>query len=260
MDLQIVGGGQMGAALAAGVVAAGVCNAANLCIVELDEPRRTQLQELIPGVVTAAQPGPADGTVIATKPPHVAVAVRDVVAHQGGTILSIAAGVTLTQLQDAAGADHAVLWAMPNTPALIGRGASCFTAGAPATAADIEWAQQLLASVGYVAQVPEHQLSAVTGVSGSGPAYVFLIAEAMIEGAVAQGLPRPLAQDLVAATIHGAGELLAAGNVSPSELRAQVTSPGGTTAQGLLALEQRSVRAALMEAIDAATRRANELS
>jgi pyrroline-5-carboxylate reductase len=148
---------------------------------------------------------------------------------------------------------------MPNTPALVGRGATAIAGGSLATDDDLASAERLLSHVGTVARVPEHLLDAVTGLSGSGPAYVFLVVEALTEAGVLNGLPRDLVVDLVAQTLVGSAELLLASDDGPEVLRANVTSPGGTTAAGLAALERNGVRAAFLEAVTAATERSREL-
>ncbi|HEX2118639.1 MAG TPA: pyrroline-5-carboxylate reductase, partial [Acidimicrobiales bacterium] len=153
----------------------------------------------------------------------------------------------------------AVVRAMPNTPALVGAGASALAPGTHAGEADLVWAEGVLAAVGIAVRVPEHLLDAVTGLSGSGPAYVFLVAEALIEAGVAVGLPRPVSEALTVQTVLGSARLLAESGERPEALRAAVTSPGGTTAAGLGALESRAVRAAFLEAVDAATRRSKQL-
>ena len=161
-------------------------------------------------------------------------------------MLSIAAGITIGELE-AATPGRPVVRAMPNTPAVVRRGASAIAGGTTATEADLELAERLLGAVGIVVRVPEKMLDAVTGLSGSGPAYVFLLAEALIEGGVLNGLPRDVSTTLVLQTIFGAGALLVESEESPESLRAAVTSPGGTTAAGLRALEQGSMRGALVE-------------
>ena len=153
----------------------------------------------------------------------------------------------------------AVVRAMPNTPALVGVGAAALCGGSAATADDIAWAKSILSSAGAVAEVGEHLLDAVTGLSGSGPAYIFLIAEAMTDAAVAMGLPRDVAALLTAQTIHGAGKMLTETGEEPVALRAGVTTPAGTTAAGLAALEEHGVRAAFGAAVQAATDRSVEL-
>jgi pyrroline-5-carboxylate reductase len=148
---------------------------------------------------------------------------------------------------------------MPNTPAVVGLGAAAIAPGHQAGDADLAWAEGLLGAVGTVVRVSEPLLDAVTGLSGSGPAYVFLVAEALIEGGVLAGLPRPTSQALAIQTLLGAATLLAQGTEGPEALRAAVTSPGGTTAAGLRTLEQHGVRAAFLEAVVAATERSRQL-
>jgi pyrroline-5-carboxylate reductase len=148
---------------------------------------------------------------------------------------------------------------MPNTPALVGAGAAAVAAGSAASDDDVAWAAAVLGAVGIVERVDEQLLDAVTGLSGSGPAYVFLFAEALIEAGVLAGLPRPTSRALALQTLLGSARLMAETGDDPERLRAQVTSPGGTTAAGLQALEARAVRSAVLEAVLAATRRATEL-
>jgi pyrroline-5-carboxylate reductase len=148
---------------------------------------------------------------------------------------------------------------MPNTPALVGAGAAAISGGRHAVEADLVWAETVLGAVGTVVRVPETSMDAVTGLSGSGPAYVFLMAEALIDAGVNAGLPRATADALVRQTLLGAARLLAEGADGPEALRAAVTSPGGTTAAGLRVLEERAMRAALIDAVAAAAQRSREL-
>jgi pyrroline-5-carboxylate reductase len=148
---------------------------------------------------------------------------------------------------------------MPNTPALVGAGASAIAGGASAGPEDLAWAETVLAAVGTVVRVTEAQLDAVTGLSGSGPAYVFLVAEALIEAGVLAGLPRGISTSLAVQTILGSARLLAEGDAPAPELRAAVTSPGGTTAAGLRVLEAAGVRAAFLDAVAAASERSRAL-
>lgn len=258
--LQIVGGGKMGEALIGGILSSGWAEATDLRIVEASADRRSQLGTLFPGAEIATEPGAAEGTIVATKPADIPAVVAAVSAASGGRVLSIAAGVTLATLEAAAGSGVAVIRAMPNTPALIGAGASAIAAGAAAEEADLAWAESLLGAVGKVVRVTEKQLDAVTGLSGSGPAYVFLIAEAMVDAGVVAGLPRDLSTTLAYQTLVGSARLLAEGDASPADLRAAVTSPGGTTAAGVQVLERNAVRAAVVDAVLAARDRATELS
>jgi pyrroline-5-carboxylate reductase len=176
-----------------------------------------------------------------------------------GRVLSIAAGVTIATLEQHLAANTPVVRAMPNTPALVGLGASAIAAGTHAGDADLQWAENLLAAVGLVVRVKESLLDAVTGLSGSGPAYVFLVAEALIEAGVLAGLPRDVSEALSVQTLLGAATLLSTSDEGAEALRAAVTSPGGTTAAGLRVLEQHRVRSALLEAVAAATARSREL-
>ena len=196
--------------------------------------------------------------VIAVKPPFVPQVAAVAAAAGARRLLSVAAGVTTSTLRAAAGPEVAVLRTMPNTPALVGQGVSGL-AGAPGTdSADLDWAESVLSGVGLVVRVDESQLDAVTGLTGSGPAYVFLIAEAMMDAGVLAGLPRATVEQMVSQLLVGSSALLAErGN--PAGLRAMVTSPGGTTAAGVRVLEDRAVRAALIGAVQAATERSREL-
>jgi pyrroline-5-carboxylate reductase len=173
-------------------------------------------------------------------------------------VLSIAAGVTIATLE-ASAPGRPVVRAMPNTPALVGLGISAIAPGASATEQHLELAEQLLRAVGVVVRVDEPQLDAVTGLSGSGPAYVMLVAEALTEAGVLAGLPRAIAAELVKQTLLGSSTLLVQSDDGPEALRAAVTSPGGTTAAGLRELEARGVRAAFLDAVAAATERSREL-
>jgi pyrroline-5-carboxylate reductase len=257
--LQVIGGGRMGEALVGGLLRAGTIDAAELRVVEPVADRRAELDKLLPGVAITAEPGAADGTVIAVKPGDVATACRAAAAAGSGRVLSIAAGVTIAALEAELASGTPVVRAMPNTPALVGVGAAAIAAGTTATDDDLAWADSLLGAVGTVVRVKESLLDAVTGLSGSGPAYVFLVAEALIEAGVLAGLPREISTSLSIQTLLGAATLLAQGDDGPEALRAAVTSPGGTTAAGLRTLEQHGVRAAFLEAVAAATERSRQL-
>lgn len=248
----------MGEALLSGLLAAGA--PPSVRIVESLEERRSALASVFPGAEITDSVGPSVGTVIAVKPHQVAGVAA--AAAQAGVerILSIAAGVTVSTIE-AAVADNAVavIRAMPNTPALVGHGAAVISAGTNAAERDMAWAESVLGSVGLVERAPENLLDAVTGLSGSGPAYVFLMLEAMIDGGVAAGLSRPVAERLAGQTMLGAASLYLASDASPADLRDQVTSPGGTTAAGLAVLEQRGFARALVDAVVAARDRSVEL-
>jgi pyrroline-5-carboxylate reductase len=184
--------------------------------------------------------------------------VRDAVERRH-LIISIAAGVTLARLAAALPPGTRLIRVMPNTPCLIGMGASCYSRGMSATQDDALLVEELLASVGKVFEVEEPQLDAVTGLSGSGPAFIYTVIEAMAEGGVAGGLAPDLALALAAQTAVGAASMLPATKLSPGELRTQVTSPGGTTLAGLEVLKRLEGAAAFRAAVEAATRRSMEL-
>lgn len=256
--LLIVGGGRMGEALLGGLLAAGRAPA-QLVVAEVSRPRRAELAGAYPDVEIVESPVPTDGAVLVVKPGDVAAAARAVAAGGTQRILSVAAGVTTRAIEEAAGRPLAVVRAMPNTPALVRAGAAAISPGSSAGEDDLTWAEEILGAVGVVVRVPEAALDAVTGLSGSGPAYVFLIAEAMAEAGVLAGLSRDVAETLAFQTLLGSARLLVDGADSPATLRAAVTSPGGTTAAGLRELERHGVRAAFLDAVKAATERSRDL-
>jgi len=253
----------MGEALVGGLLDAG-WEAGELAVAEIDPERRHALEARFPGVRVVPSPAwavaDADVVVIAVKPGDVGAAIEAATPSLGPDtlVLSIAAGVTLAELE-AAAPGRPVVRAMPNTAALVRQGAAAIAAGTHASEAHLAVAERLLGAVGIVVRVPEKLLDAVTGLSGSGPAYIFLLAEALIEAGVLVGLPRDIATALVVQTLLGSATLLADGTETPEALRAAVTSPGGTTAAGLQVLEDRGVRAAILEAVSAASRRSIEL-
>jgi pyrroline-5-carboxylate reductase len=249
----------MGEALVAGLLAARWAEAKDLAVAEKLEARSDELRGRYPGVQVVAEPVRADGAVIAVKPGDVTDACRAVTAAGTRRVMSIAAGVPLSALEEALGDGVPVVRAMPNTPALVGAGAAAIAAGSSAGPDDLDWAESVLSAVGVVVRVPETLLDAVTGLSGSGPAYLFMVAEAMIEAGVLAGLPRDISVELTVHTLLGSARLLAESGSPPEVLRAQVTSPGGTTAAGLRALEAAGVRSAFLDAVLAAAERSRQL-
>jgi pyrroline-5-carboxylate reductase len=250
----------MGAALVTGLLAAGWGRPEEILVVEPVAARRAELGEAFPDVVVAAEVADGvEGAVVAVKPGDVEAACRAVAAAGASRVLSIAAGVPLAKLESWLAHGTAVVRAMPNTPALVGCGAAAIAGGTAVGEADMAWAEEILSAVGTVERVAEPLLDAVTGLSGSGPAYVFLVAEALIDAGVAQGLPRAVSESLTIQTLLGSARLLAESGERVEALRAAVTSPAGTTAAGLAALEARAVRAAVHEAVAAATKRSKEL-
>jgi len=249
----------MGEALLGGLLDAAWTPPSEIIVVEQSQSRAEELRSTWPDVEVRGDPAPADGAILAVKP-HAAPAVARTMADVGiSRIVSIAAGVRTATLEAELPAACAVIRAMPNTPALVGAGATAIAAGSGAAKNDLDWAEELLSTVGRVVRVDEDHLDAVTGLSGSGPAYVFLVAEALVEAGVLNGLDRATSTTLAVQTLLGSATLLAESDEDAATLRAAVTSPGGTTAAGLAVLERAGVRAALLDAVTAATRRSAEL-
>jgi pyrroline-5-carboxylate reductase len=259
--LAVLGGGNMGTALVQGLLGAGWASPDELLVVEVLPERRAALSEELLGVDVLSALGGVliDAAVVAVKPADIRAAVRAATDAGALRLLSVAAGVPTAAIEEAAGTSVRVVRAMPNTPALVGAGAAAIAPGSAAREDDLVWAEGILRSVGTVVRVPERALDAVTGLSGSGPAYLFLVAEALIDGGVLAGLPRDTSEALVRQLLVGAARLLDESRESPAVLRARVTSPGGTTAAGLHQLERAAVRAAFVDAVTAATARSREL-
>lgn len=260
--LLVFGGGHMGSALVTGLINAG-WEPSELAIVEPLEARRAQLAQVHPklGLHQTVDAGMAEGgdAVLAVKQDAADAACRAAVTAGARRVLSIVAGLPSALLESWLTERMPVVRAVPNTPALVGAGVAAMSGGSHVTAADLDWAESVLGAVGTVVRVPERHLDAVTGLSSSGPAYLFLVAEAMVEGGVLAGLPREISETLVRETVWGAAVLLARDGSDLAQLRASVTSPGGTTVAGLRALEARAVRSAFLEAVASATERSRQL-
>ncbi|WP_231133208.1 pyrroline-5-carboxylate reductase [Capillibacterium thermochitinicola] len=262
--LGLIGGGLMGTAIIKGLLKQGYpANA--ICVADPDPARRQLLAEL--GVATfadnramlaALNKQEADGVILAVKPQVVPEALAGL--DLGGLpLLSIVAGYKVAALEALLPAGTKVLRAMPNTPALIGAGITALALGAQSGSAEQDWAEKVLRSLGQVVLVPESLMDAVTGLSGSGPGYVYLFIEALIDGGVLAGLPRALARELAVATVLGSARMVAETNEHPAVLRDMVTSPGGTTIAGLHTLEEAGFSGQVMRAVLAATDRAKAL-
>ncbi|HTZ09127.1 MAG TPA: pyrroline-5-carboxylate reductase [Acidimicrobiales bacterium] len=257
-EVVVIGGGRMGAALVRGMLGAGR-SPETLCVVEASPERRRQLADDLPGVTVRAEAVGGAGAVVAVKPADAATACGALATTATPRVLSIMAGVPLARLEQWLPPETAVVRAMPNTPATVGAGVAAVAGGSRAGDEDLAWARGLLETTGLVVTLPETALDAVTGLSGSGPAYVFLLAEALVEAGVGVGLAPEVSRLLAVGTVVGAGRLLEATGAAPEELRAQVTSPGGTTEAGLRVLEGRGQRDAVAAAVAAATERSREL-
>lgn len=258
----------MGSALLRGLLASGWISADAVAVAEASADRRLELALEFPGVEIIDAPVPdlledspdrLAGAVLAVKP-DVAEGVCRVLGAVGVTrVLSIVAGVPSVRLETALGGQPTVVRAMPNTPAMVGAGVTALSGGSHATSADLAWAEEVMAAVGTVVRLPERLLDPVTGLSGSGPAYFLLVAEALVEAGVHMGLTRDVSHTLVVETMLGTAKLLVETGEEPAVLRARVTSPAGTTAAGVRVLEARAVRSAFMEAVAAATERSRSL-
>jgi pyrroline-5-carboxylate reductase len=262
MTIACLGSGKMGTALLRGIVSRGLCTPADIIISDPVEAARHAAADAIPGIRIAGDnheaAATADAVLVCVKPYGVVPLLTSLQGLPPKLIISIAAGVTLADMERAA-PNHRIIRVMPNTPALVGKGASAFTPGHLATEADIATTTDILGAVGTVSRVTEPLLDAVTGVSGSGPAYIYTVIEALADGGVHEGLPREEALRLAAQTVAGAAAMVLETGLHPAVLRDQVTSPGGTTIRGLAALEAGGIRSAIIRCVEAAAARAREL-
>lgn len=262
MTVALLGAGKMGEALLAGLLAAGT-PAADVRVVERNAARAAELADTY-GVTPTdlATAATADVVVVVVKPQDVAGVLAELGPSLGRhtVVASLAAGLSTAALEASLPPGVPVVRIMANTPLLVREGMSVICAGTSAHEAHLDLVEALLATAGRVLRLPEYQFDAVTAVSGSGPAYLFLVAEAMIEGGVLLGLPRPVATELVAQTAVGAALMLRDSGEHPAVLREAVTSPGGTTAAALRAFEAGGLRATVATALEAASRRSAELA
>ncbi len=265
MKLGVIGCGKMGTALIQGAIRAGVVFADDVMGCDPYEKSREAFAKATGARVSASLSEivtTCDVLLLCTKPQDISSVLADaanLADHLPRLVISIAAGVTLAALEAAAGENFRVIRAMPNTPALIGKGAAGYCLGTRATQADADSAQALLSAVGLAVEVPERLMDAVTGLSGSGPAYIYVVIEALADGGVRAGIPRVDAIRLAAQTVLGSAAMVLETGEHPAVLKDMVTSPGGTTIAGLAALEQHGLRSALIEAVGAAVERATEL-
>ena len=259
-----LGAGQMATALAKGWLSAGLLDAVKSLASDPYPAARekfTTTRHCARGLAPLRIVQAAQVLVLAVKPQMMGAVLAEIRPQLSPQhlVVSIAAGVTLKQLADGLGSETRLIRVMPNTPCLLGESASGYALGPCATEADAELVGQLLRAVGKAFALPEQLLDAVTGLSGSGPAFVYVMIEALADGGVRMGLPRDVALTLAAQTVLGSAKMVLETGQHPAQLKDAVASPGGTTIAGLHALERGGVRAALMDAVEAATRRAEEL-
>ena len=257
--LQIIGGGNMGEALLRGLLNNNWASKDELHVVEPVSERRDYLAATISGVSISEEPLSELDSLIAVKPDKVPEVLGILSKLNPDRVLSIAAGVRVSSMEKILGENVRVLRAMPNTPALIGKGSSGVAAGSTATDEDLIWAVEILSAVGLAMVVEESQLDAVTGVSGSGPAYLFFLAEALIDAGCEVGLSKDESQSLVEQTLLGAAALLYESDDPAEVLRQKVTSKGGTTAAAIEVFENASFRDIIRGAVFAATERSLQL-
>ncbi|MDR7395196.1 MAG: pyrroline-5-carboxylate reductase [Armatimonadota bacterium] len=259
-----VGAGNMAEALISGMRAAG-WPAERIWVTNRSNRARLDWLRARYGVQTTQEKealcGASQVLVLAVKPKDVPEATSQLkpLVRPGHRLLSVVAGLTLSSLERAFPGTP-VVRAMPNTPSAVREGVTAYALGRWAGQEDARLAQELFGSVGAVVEVPEERIDLVTGLSGSGPAYVFFLVESLIEAGVRSGLPPEVARDLVVQTVFGAARMLRETGEDPAELRRRVTSPGGTTMAGVGALEEHGVRGAFLEAVQRAARRARELA
>lgn len=262
--LGFIGGGNMGEALIKGLLISGRFDASQIGVSDISQERLDHLHNTYQVSTVAGNRELAAGSdliVLAVKPQQVGDVLGEINASLDHLplMISIAAGVPIATLEQSLGKPVPVIRVMPNTPALVLAGASAIAAGTHASADHLAIAKVLFEAVGLVVEVEESHMDAVTGLSGSGPAYVFLFMEALIDAGVLMGLSRPVARDLAVHTTLGSAKLLAESGEHPGVLKDQITSPGGTTIHGLTILESGGLRGMIMDAVEAATRRSEEL-
>ncbi|MDH3349533.1 MAG: pyrroline-5-carboxylate reductase [Desulfobulbaceae bacterium] len=260
----LVGGGQMGEALVRGMISGGVLTPSDIIIAEPDSHRREHMHSTY-NINTTADPGEACSfasiIILAVKPqimPLVLDSYKDILTKEH-LVISIAAGITLSALEDGLSPGIPIIRVMPNTPALVLAGISALSGNNSVHKKDMNAALHIFSAVGECVEVAENLLDAVTGLSGSGPGYVFTFIEAMIDGGVLAGIPRPIAEKLALHTVFGSAKLGIESGEPAAVLKGKVTSPGGTTIAGLQVLEKAGIRGTIMSAIEEATHRSKEL-
>ena len=264
LSIGFLGAGQMATALAKGWTTAGLLEVASSLASDPFPAARekfTQATDVRSTSHNLEVVKAAPILVVAVKPQTIQNVLGEIRSHltPQHVVISIAAGVTLTQLGHVLGSETRLIRVMPNTPCLVGESASGFAVSPSATAEDAALVAKLFGSVGQAFAVSEHLLNAVTGLSGSGPAYVYVMIEALADGGVRMGLPRDVALKLAAQTVLGSAKMVLETGLHPGVLKDAVASPGGTTIAGLHALERGGLRGVLMDAVEAATQRADEL-
>jgi pyrroline-5-carboxylate reductase len=259
--LGIIGFGNMGSAIISGLIGAEMYMPSDIHVYDIDSVKCDTAKQNGHFVHSSASKvfENAETVIIAVKPADVAKALKGLKSGvKTGLIISIAAGVTTASLEIVAG-DIPVIRVMPNTPCMVGAGATVLCRGKHAGDTHLNTAKGIMEATGLAVELPEKMMDAVTGLSGSGPAYVALMVEALADGGVRMGLPRETALILAAQTVYGTAVMILEKNIHPSAMKEMVTSPGGTTIEGVAALEAGAFRSTVMEAVEAAALRSKKL-
>ncbi len=265
LKIGFIGGGAMAGSLLAGLSGSGAVAPRDLYVSDVNGERLEQLRESL-NINTLCDNGKlvrlTDVVVLAVKPGVVLPVLMEAAGSfkAGQTVISIAAGISVKKLESAAGGNAALVRVMPNTPALVGAGVSAVCPGTGARREDVERALAIFGAVGRAVEVSESMMDAVTGLSGSGPAYMFVILEALADAGVRMGLPRDVASLLAAQTMMGSAKMMLETGRHPGQLKDMVTTPGGTTVEGLYVMESRGIRGIMMGTVEAATGRSREIS
>ena len=261
--IAFLGGGNMAEALIKGMLSAGVAKSRQIVVTDTSPARLDHLKKynINPAQSNREAVQQAEIVLLCVKPQVMDAVLAGIAsaADPSKLVISIAAGITISRIEKALLANPRVIRVMPNTPALVLSGAAGLAKGSSATNEDMEQALEIFGAVGRAVVVDEKLMDAVTGLSGSGPAFVFTVIEALSDAGVKVGIPRPLALELAAQTVFGSAKMVLDTREHPAKLRDMVTSPGGTTIAGMHELEKGTLRAVLMNAVEAATNRSREL-
>jgi pyrroline-5-carboxylate reductase len=263
--IAIIGGGKMGSIIAQGLIDNKIASSGDIIITDIDAGKLDFLRSSMKLKVSQNNEKAAknaDIIILAVKPQNMAATLKEIssVMDKSKLVISIAAGITTGFIENSLAKGVRVVRVMPNTPALVGEGAAAVSGGSYAKVHDIKVTRAIFNAVGISVAVEEKMMDAVTGLSGSGPAYFFLFIEAMIEAGLKAGLSRALSKQLAAQTMLGAARLCLQSDKEPAQLREMVTSPGGTTAAGLKVMEEKNIRKIIAAAVEAATKRSRELA
>jgi pyrroline-5-carboxylate reductase len=263
--IAVIGSGKMGSIIAQGIMSKQIISVSNITMTDIDVKRLNFLSDSLGLHVSKENEKTAkiaDIIILSVSPQNMAQTLKDIASavNKSKLVISIAAGITTAFVESNLAHGIRVVRAMPNTPTIIGAGATAVAGGANSTTNDINLTRTIFDSLGITVEVDEKLMDAVTGLSGSGPAYCFVIMEALSDAGVQMGLPRDLSLKLAAQTVLGSAMLCLKGDKHPAQLKDMVTSPAGTTAAGLQALEEGKIRATVIAAVEAATKRSKELA